>query len=153
MPTQIDRKAVAAMNDNPCTLHVDPSQVEAALETYLSSKEPNRSYTRRWAKHHHALPLIVDMGGCVALRPDGTLIDFAWDAEANASTLSAPRECHVARAIGSRKYPWLDGLAPVRSSGSVTCTGCGGTGNPLPGNPLSIEGTVCICGNTGWLPE
>jgi hypothetical protein len=138
---------------SPCTLTVTPSQVESALADYLASQDPNHVWTRRWAEYHHALPLVVDMSGCVALRPDGTLIQFAWDAEADISVRVDSHTCHVARAIGARKYPSINGLAPAKGPTARTCEACGGTGTPIEGNPLSIIGSICICGNTGWLPE
>lgn len=133
-------------------LPIDPKEVEALLEAYLNSGPPEHADIRHWAHYHHALPLVTDMGGCTALRPSGELVTFLWDSEAVLVSEADPLNRHVARAVGARKFPSLSGLAPQRQASSRICPGCGGTGQPIPGNPMQLIGVTCICAETGWLP-
>jgi hypothetical protein len=106
---------------------VDPEQVEEALAAYLARNEPeHHAELRRWAAFHHALPVIVDMGGCIALRPDGIFVSFAWDRETELDPSLSPYDVHVARGVASRKFPTIAGLAPQRTRTSETCPYCRG---------------------------
>jgi hypothetical protein len=101
------------------------------------------------ARRHHALPLLLDMGGCVALRPNGELIQFLWDAPDQVAIEADPKMRHVARAVGSRRYSAISGLAPTRTSTSEVCLTCKGTGVVRP----DLPNIVCICGGLGWVPS
>ncbi len=128
---------------------VESEQVERALAAYLAQAEPaHHADLRRWASFHHALPIIADMGGCVALRPDGTFIAFTWDRETELDPDLSPYNVHIARGVASRKFPTIVGLSPLRSGNSVTCPRCGGTGTPEPSH-LNV---ICYCGGLGWVP-
>jgi hypothetical protein len=128
--------------------NLDAAAIDLALTRYLASDDPQFSDVRTWARYHHALPLIVDMGGCIALRPTGELISFDWDNEKEATLDVGPYNTHIARGVGSRKYPEIDGLAPVRPAQAKTCPLCGGSGSPEPG----ASNVVCRCGGLGWVP-
>jgi hypothetical protein len=133
-----------------CRPTISPSDIEAALAQLLASTEPELQLRRDVGRDHHALPLLLDMGGCFALRPSGEMIVIAWEAPHDTRPLTNPRDCHYARAVGSKKYPEIAGLAPVRTSQSVTCSMCNGTGIIRP----DLNGViVCSCGGLGWLPE
>ncbi len=128
---------------------VKQEDIEQALAAYLSRDDPpGHEDVHHWARFHNALPLILDMGGCIALRTNGELISFAWDHEENALPEIDPYNEHIARAVGSRKYPEILGLAPVRGADASACTFCGGSGVLRPG----IPNLVCRCGGLGWVP-
>jgi len=104
------------------------------------------------ASRHGVLPIMEDFMGCWAVHPDGGLVFVAWD---DSDHLTPVREhivdkpgTHVARALGSKRYPNLKGLAPVKTSESVVCPACGGSGIA----PVSASSAfVCICGGLGWV--
>ena len=128
---------------------IESEQVEQALAAYLAQSEPaHHADLRRWAAFHHALPIIADLGGCVALRPDGTFISFAWGCETELDPDLSPYDVHAARGVASRKFPTIAGLVPLRSGTSETCSHCGGSGVPNPG----ISNVICRCGGLGWVP-
>jgi hypothetical protein len=131
-----------------CTPSVVPAEVEAALMRFLADNEPDPTDVKRIARRHHALPLLLDMGGCIALRPSGELIGFLWDSPDELSVESNTQMCHVARAVGTRRYPEISGLAPVRTPQSRTCPACKGTGSIRP----DLPNVVCSCGGLGWVP-
>ena len=133
----------------PAPLAVVPAEVEVALSRFLSEFDPDPLDVKGIARRHHALPLLLDMGGCVALRPNGELIQFLWDTPDQITIEADPKIRHVARAVGSRRYPAISRLAPTRTSTSEVCPTCKGTGVIRPGLP----NIVCSCGGLGWVPS
>src|SRR6266540_3755379 len=100
----------------PAPLAVVPAEVEMALSRFLSEFDPDPLDVKGIARRHHALPLLLDTGGCVALRPNGELIQFLWDTPDQVAIEADPKMRHVARAVGSRRYSAISGLAPTRTS-------------------------------------
>ncbi len=92
-----------------------------ALSRFLSEFDPDPLDVKGIARRHHALPLLLDTGGCVALRPNGELIQFLWDTPDQVAIEADPKMRHVARAVGSRRYSAISGLAPTRTSTSEVC--------------------------------
>ena len=133
----------------PALLAVVPAEVEVALSRFLSEFDPDPLDVKGIARRHHALPLLLDMGGCVALRPNGELIQFLWDSPDQVAIEADPKMGHVARAVGSRRYSAISGLAPIRTSTSEVCPTCKGTGVVRP----DLPSIVCICGGLGWVPS
>jgi hypothetical protein len=108
----------------------------------------------RLARLHQVLPLWTDMGGCIALRPSGQLVFFAWDDPEKLEPVGAAeahdlRMVHAARAVGSRRFPSIAGLAPVRDSSARVCPFCGGSGKLV----FVPDNIVCECGGLGWVPS
>src|SRR5216683_875621 len=64
---------------SPFHLGVDAKAVEAALQNYLTHPDEGAGELLRFAQLHHVLPLWTDWMGCIALRPTGQLVFFAWD--------------------------------------------------------------------------
>ena len=131
-------------------LRVHSATVSEGLDEYLSAgTDPDIT---RSARFHNALPLWLDTGGCVALRPNGELISWAWDEPEKLLELDVAGErdrrmVHVARAQGAQRYPQIAGLAPVRDEHSQVCPSCHGSGK-MPNVP---DGFVCECGGVGWI--
>src|SRR5205814_4737430 len=114
-------------------LAVDPPAVSFALDAYLRHPDEGGGELVRLARVHEVLPLWTDMGSCIALRPSGQLVFFAWDDPEKVEPVGAAgahdrRMVHAARAVGSRRFPSIAGLAPVRDSGARVCPSCGGSG-------------------------
>src|SRR5947208_16089537 len=133
----------------PAPLAVVPAQVEAALSRFLSEFDPDPLDVKGIARRHHALPLLLDMGGCVALRPNGELIQFLWDTPDHVVIAADPKMRHVARAAGSRRYAAISGLSPTRTSTSEVCATCKVTGLLRAELPYIVRS----CGAPGWAPR
>jgi hypothetical protein len=109
----------------------------------------------RVAGRHGALPLMTDFMGCWALTMSGQLAFIPHDAPEGLELVTDrphPAEAtgiRVALAVGSRRYPALASIQPVRPADAVACAACDGTGR-LPGWP---ENLLCACGGLGWLPR
>jgi hypothetical protein len=61
--------------------------IEHLVDEFLADPSPDPLGLRQIVSRVQMLPLFLDMGGCYALRPDGDLVSFAWDAP-NDSTMS-----------------------------------------------------------------
>jgi hypothetical protein len=140
---------------NPFVLTVDAKAVELALEDYLTHPDEGAGELLRFARLHHVLPLWTDWVGCIALRPTGHLVFFAWDDPERLESLGAAgdhdhdrRMVHAARAEGSRRFPSISALAPARDTSARVCPSCGGSGK-VASVPENI---VCECGGLGWVP-
>ncbi len=138
---------------SPFHLDVDAKAVEAALQNYLTHPDEGAGELLRFAQQHHVLPLWTDWMGCIALRPTGQLVFFAWDDPEKVEPVGAAgdhdrRMVHAARAEGGRRFPTISGLAPVRDASARVCASCGGSGK-LASVPEDI---VCQCGGLGWVP-
>jgi hypothetical protein len=107
------------------------------------------------AKAHHALPFWGDIGGCLLLRPSGSIVAFGWDTP----TVVEPVEdtardrglVHAARGAAAKRFPNITGLSPEPGPSARTCPGCKGTGR-IPFD-IANDNFVCQCGGLGWLPE
>ena len=138
---------------SPFHLRVDAEAVEAAMRNYLTHPEEGAGELLRCAQLHHVLPLWTDWMGCVALRPTGQVVFFAWDDPEKVEPVGAGgdhdrRMVHAARAEGSRRFPAIAGLAPVRDASARVCASCGGSGKLAS----VAENIVCECGGLGWVP-
>jgi hypothetical protein len=104
------------------------------------------------ARRLDVLPVMWDMGGCVAVRPTGEIVFWIWDEEAKISVDDTPLGRNRALFQGAAKYPNLQPFLPTRPVNAETCVDCKGTGN-LSGLPEAFPGQfVCFCGGAGWLP-
>ena len=101
---------------------------------------------------HDALPLLLDSGGFVGIRPSGELVMIAWDQGERAEKVSDPGTRHLALSQGARRFPRLEFLRPQRTSTSRGCTECEGDGRIRIDGTLMPEGILCRCGGLGWVP-
>jgi|SRR5205809_4631610 len=139
--------------NSPFVLTVASQAVELALEDYLTHPDEGAGELMRISRLHHVLPLWTDWVGCIALQPTGYLVFIAWDDPEKIEALGAAgdqdrRMAHTARAQGSKRFPAISGLAPVRDDSARVCPSCGGSGK-LASVPDNI---VCECGGLGWVP-
>jgi len=138
---------------SPFQLGVDAQAVEVALKDYLAHPDEGAGELLRFAQLHHVLPLWTDWVGCIALRPTGHLVFLAWDDPEKLEPVGAAgdhdrRMVHAARAQGSRRFPTISGLAPVRDASARVCSSCGGSGKLAS----VAENILCECGGLGWVP-
>ena len=127
-------------------------QIETRLNEYLRSTEPDKLDLRRVAAELHALPLMLDMGGCLAIRPYGEIVSFAWDEEQNYVVERDRRLCNIALFQGSEKYPELLHLITPRTLLDKDCPHCDGTGIHPINATLRMGNILCYCGGLGWIP-
>jgi len=91
-----------------------------------------------------ALPLYSDVGGCLALRPDGRVVQIVWEKPELSFGDAATKWRTVALVNGAKTYPELRELLPARPAGAPTCGNCDGRG--------TIEsGIICgVCFGLGF---
>lgn len=116
----------------------------------LVDDEGEPEYIRIIATRTNALPLYRGWTEVVLLAPDGRVV--VYDHE----LLDAPIERALDHAYlmaalveGSRAFPLLASLVPVRPADALECDACGGSGK-LP-EPISSR-VICKCGGIGWFP-
>src|SRR2546429_3458108 len=119
---------------SPFHLRVDAEAVEAAMQNYVTHPEEGAGELLRFAQLHHVLPLWTDWIGCIALRPTGQVVFFAWDDPEKVEPVGAGgdhdrRMVHAARPEGSRRFPAIAALAPVRAPPARAGASCGGSAN------------------------
>jgi len=88
------------------------------------------SSLRATASRLNVLPLVLDMGGCLAIGLDGEIRSFVWD-ETDIQIEHDERIRNLALFQGSRKYPELEFLAPARPPDAAECHHCKGTGKAI----------------------
>ncbi len=59
-------------------------QIESALSSFVSDPSPHvfpgdGLDLRALAAELQLLPVVLDMGGCIGLRPNGEVMSFLWD--------------------------------------------------------------------------
>jgi len=101
----------------------------------------------------NVLPLVLDMGGCLAIKPEGEIISFAWDSEMDIQIELDERIRNIALFQGTAKYPELKAMIPARTKDAVDCPHCNGTGIEPLATELQITNIVCYCGGLGWIPQ
>ena len=136
-------------------------KIEAILKSYVANTEPKLVKfdpplnLRKLAKDLNLLPMVLDMGGCYGIRPNGDILSFVWDEPYNLQLEHDTRICNLVLFQGSKKFPELVDLVPSRPATAVDCFHCRGTGiEPyITEHGLSADVFVCYCGGLGWLPE
>src|SRR5262249_11542501 len=107
---------------------------------------------RGLAQRLNALPLYADMGGCILIRPDGTMLFIHSNQKLDADAVSAPltdrRWRHTALVVGSEKYPELRILLPPRPSDAPDCAACAGKGYI---SVADINAGCGVCFRLGWI--
>ena len=105
-----------------------------------------------------ALPVYRDVGGCVMLRPDLSVVVCDWDSYETrvADSVLARRTRYRA----GQMYPELESLLPDQPPGANACPKCGGTGENqavLKDVPSRIKrrlgaAAMCAeCAGLGWI--
>jgi len=135
----------------------DFPEIAAALAEFVAAPEP---YTigfdqpldlRAIAAEVRLLPAMLDMGGCLGLRPSGAVASFFWDEPRQLRTETDERIRNLAYHQASLKYPQLAPLVPRRPPDAVVCSYCGGSGRCSGFPDRLADSVVCYCGGLGWL--
>jgi hypothetical protein len=104
------------------------------------------------AREHHALTVYCDMGGCLALRPNGEVLCIPDDPATSVHVETDALQRNLALVQAGKRYSDLRDLYPVRPDDAISCSDCGGTGtNPVTAH-AGFEAIICKCAGTGWLP-
>jgi hypothetical protein len=127
------------------TNHIEARITDFLKDTFYSFE------TREVVALIHALPLVMDWGGSIAIRPTGEIIIVKWDNPQETLKVTDPTLQANALHQGSLKYPELKSIVPVRLPEAQDCTQCSGTGiHPITQYP-GCERVVCACGGLGWI--
>jgi len=135
-------------------------EIVAALSSFVSASEPHLIRVldppldlRRHANELQLLPALLDMGGCIGLRPDGEVVSFVWDEPYALRSERDPPIRNIAYYQASLKYPELVLLIPERPPDATICPFCDGSGKPLGIPKSELKNFTCYCGGLGWLPK
>jgi uncharacterized protein (TIGR02996 family) len=128
-----------------------PEWLGPRLTEFVADNCPDPVQLRKWARHHSALPLTPDMGGCFCLRLDGEVISFIWDREEETRVERETRLRNRVLAVGSKKYPELRLFIPPRPVDAGECPSCEGKGVLMKLRADVREKVVCECGGLGWI--
>lgn len=123
------------------------------LEEFIKGSTPALDDLRETAARLEVLPLMLDAGGCFALRSNGQVISFLWDDATVVRVENDMRIRNVALFQGSKKYPELVTLIPPKPTNAIECIGCDGTGIEKTAAKLGLDNIVCYCGGLGWIPQ
>lgn len=126
---------------------IDPAfseRIRTWLLEYLA--QPGLQHELRDVAAFGALPLYSDVGGCIALRPDGRVVQVFWN-KPEASFADAPAKWRIAALVaGAARWPELRELLPARPAGAPDCSNCEGEG-------LLADGGICgACFGLGFVP-
>jgi hypothetical protein len=92
------------------------------LEAYLA--QPHLDHDLRDVAAFGALPLYSDPGGCLALRPDGRVVQVYWRKPEASFHDAEPPWRTVALVAGAERYPELAELFPPRPERAADCSNC-----------------------------
>jgi hypothetical protein len=117
-------------------------RIRAWLVEYLA--QPGLQHELRDVAAFGALPLYSDVGGCIAIRPDGRVVQIFWN-RPEASFSDAPANWRIAALVaGSAHWPELRQLLPARPEGAPPCANCEGKG-------ALDDGVICgVCFGLGF---
>jgi hypothetical protein len=94
-------------------------RIRQRLAEYLAGSAPDPLDLRSVVAKFGALPLTLDMGGCLAIRADGEIISFLWDEPHDAKIERDARWRNIALYQGSLKYRswrhWSPRVRPTQS--------------------------------------
>jgi hypothetical protein len=111
--------------------------------TLKAAQEPESSVNRTVADAIGALSVYADMGGALALTPEGEVVQYDFE---NGDT-SIPDENMQKFALvrAAQRFAELRDLAPRRPDSATTCPMCAGLG-------VVVHGMYCgKCSGTGWV--
>lgn len=102
------------------------ARIQALLMQFLAT--PGQQHELRDVAAFGALPLYWDVGGCMALRPDGRVVSVVWSAPEQ-SFRDAPAGFALAALVsGTARHPELAALLPGREPHHRDCPNCASEG-------------------------
>ena len=135
-------------------------KIEAILREYILNPEPIWTASdkiinlRKIAAELNVLPLYLDWSGAFGIRSNGEFFSFSYEKPYEIKTDYNQREINGILFRGSKKYPELHEIMPLRTTNSIECSSCNGTGIDPMNEKIGFteERIVCFCGGLGWLP-
>lgn len=142
-------------------MSISPEQsrlIETTWAAYINNPEPHvvkfdpPLNMRALAARLSILPIVLDMGGVMALRSSGEVVSFSWDEPDRLKIEGDVRVRNLVFFQAAIKFPELKPLVPDRPADVRECESCRGTGivTGLPNN--LVTDVICYCGGLGWLP-
>lgn len=116
--------------------------IERLVRAVAESPDTPEAY-RNAARQTGALPVHCDMGGCLAIAPDGEIVEFDPETE---SVQPVRDEVWRRRALvkAARRYEALRDLQPQKPADARACAACGGQG-------VVVDDLDCAeCAGLGW---
>ncbi len=137
------------------------AKIETILQKYITKSEPDWADSqktidlRKIASELNVLPLYLDWSGAFGIRSNGEFFSFSYDQPYQIRTDYNQREINGILFKGSKKFPELQELMPIRTPESIECSDCKGTGTHPMNTAIGFteEKIVCYCFGLGWLPE
>ncbi len=124
-------------------------EISLLIKEYLAS-ENMAPDIRLLVETQNALPLWLDMRGCIAIRPDGTFVSHEWDTDVYKEETN-PAWHLLALAHGSKRYPVLEAMLPAKTPDTLVCSVCNGTGKLVLGDRIFEHGGCGNCFGLGWV--
>ena len=121
------------------------SETKEAIRLLIlkATQEPASSVSRTVADAVGALSVYADMGGSLALTPEGEVIHY--DFENGATSIPEEKMQKFARMRAAKCFPELRDLAPESPDNATSCPVCSGRGEIL-------RGIYCgKCVGMGWI--
>ena len=100
------------------------SQVEITFELseFIAARIADDSRKDSGLAAVGALPLYIDIGGVIGIRPDGTLVEWSHDGEGRDVRPVEDRIwVLIALIAAARRYPEFQDVLPVRGTGAIDC--------------------------------
>jgi hypothetical protein len=130
-----------------------PAHIIDRIRSVLATTDTKGLHMDHEAARHGGIALLGTIGATWLLRPDGTFWDVDDDFGRPIGPL--PENLHVPALVsGTRRYPWLAELLPVRPHGATTCPTCRGLGEMRFASARPTDaGVLCPdCRALGWRP-
>jgi hypothetical protein len=124
-------------------------QIQKRIDELIASTDPDPADLWRVARLLKALPILPDWSGCLALRPDGSMVYF--DDETGKTTEESDQQFKTLALVnGSEKYPELRVLLPTRGENANDCEDCQGTGRYIFEGQVVEQAFCGTCWGLGW---
>jgi|GEM_PF-1593186 len=135
------------------------ADIKSQFDEYIAPEGPlfaDKEETidlRAIARSLNVLPVLLDWSGAYAIDPDGQVMLFMYETPDAPVPETDARTINTVLFAAANTYPTLKALAPVRSSTSVDCPYCAGTGLLNDPDLRHISPPIrCFCGGLGWIP-
>ncbi|MBX7223853.1 MAG: hypothetical protein K1Y36_28315 [Blastocatellia bacterium] len=126
------------------------SSIRQRIADLLALAENQRDWRYALAKNYNALGLYADFGGCLALTPDGEVLEILDDFSGPIPNQADRFWKNLALCQGSKIYPELAVLIDPKPETAQTCRWCNGTGRLEAGHSIQFSEIICRCGGLGW---
>jgi hypothetical protein len=135
------------------------ADIKSQFHEYIAPDEPlfaDKEETidlRAIARSLNVLPILLNWSGAYAIDRDGQVMLFMYETPDAPIPETDARIINMVLFAAANTYPTLKELAPVRSSTSVDCPSCAGTGVINDPDLKQISPPIlCYCGGLGWIP-